>query len=337
MKALQQLTMGAVISLTLALAACRNEPLATQIEPADKPALEPAELESSANSGVKALPKRLSAEHLPNAIQLHERVISGGQPDGEAAFKELRDLGVKTVISVDGARPDVQLAEKYGLRYVHLPHGYNGISESRAAELAKAVRDLDGPIYIHCHHGKHRSPTAATVACVANGMLDPLTATSVLKFAGTSDNYQGLYQSAGAASRIDAAILDSLEVDFRPIAQLPPFAESMVELEHTFDHLKQLAAADWKPLPDHPDLDAAHEALLLTEHFTEMLRLESTANEPEAFREMLKQSEANARAMHELLVKRRTSSVRPEEINQPFKRVSEDCTRCHRQFRDVPL
>ena len=91
MKAIQQLTMGVAISLALALAACRNEPLATQVEPADKPASEPAESKPAApapssNSIAETLPKRLSAEHLPNAIQLHERVISGGQPDGEAAF-----------------------------------------------------------------------------------------------------------------------------------------------------------------------------------------------------------------------------------------------------------
>ena len=104
---------------------------------------------------------------LPNAYRLHPRVISGGQPEGEQAFARLKELGVKTVISVDGARPEVELARKYGLRYVHLPHGYDGVPDERASELAKAVRDLPGPVYIHCHHGKHRSPAAATVACVA--------------------------------------------------------------------------------------------------------------------------------------------------------------------------
>ena len=38
-----------------------------------------------------------------------------------------------------------QLAKKYGMRYVHLPHGYDGIPEERIAELAKAVRDLPQP------------------------------------------------------------------------------------------------------------------------------------------------------------------------------------------------
>ena len=285
-----------------------------------------------------SFPQRLAVKHLPNAIQLHERVISGGQPDGEAAFRELSALGIKTVISVDGAKPDTALAAKYNLRYVHLPHGYNGIPEQRVTELAKAVRDFEGPIYIHCHHGKHRSPTAATVACVANGLIDPLAATQVLKFAGTSDNYQGLYKSAAAARRIDDAILNAMQAEFPSTAKLQPMAESMVNLEHTFDHLKRFAAAEWQPLADHPDLDAAHEALMLTEHFTEMLRLESVAQGPETFRAMLQESETDARKLEEALRSRSTASATvAATANEAFKRITENCTKCHRQFRDVPL
>ena len=106
------------------------------------------------------------------------------------------------MISVDGAQPQVELARKYGLRYVHLPHGYDGVSEKRAQELAKAVRDLPSPIYIHCHHGKHRSPAAATVACVGAGLLQRDQGLSVLRTAGTSDHYEGLYDSAEQGTAI---------------------------------------------------------------------------------------------------------------------------------------
>src|SRR4029453_11584488 len=136
------------------------------------------------------IPQRIDSELLPNAYRLADKVISGGQPQGEAGFAELKNLGVRTIISVDGAKPDVELAKKFGLRYVHLPHGYDGVPDERVRELAKAVRDLPGPIYIHCHHGKHRSPTAATVACVAAGLLRPEAALTVLKTAGTSENYR---------------------------------------------------------------------------------------------------------------------------------------------------
>jgi len=74
-----------------------------------------AKTDRLANQKIEKLPTR----HLPNAVRVHAKVISGGLP----ALEELRSLGVKTVVSVDGALPDLASAEKCGLRYVHLPHG----------------------------------------------------------------------------------------------------------------------------------------------------------------------------------------------------------------------
>lgn len=122
---------------------------------------------------------------------------------------------MRTVISVDGAKPDVKLAKKYGIRYVHLPHGYDGIQEQRAREPARAVRDLEGPIFIHCHHGKHRSPAAATTACIAVGLIAPENGLSNLKAAGTSESDRGLYQSVQEAHPLDKALLDELNTEFR--------------------------------------------------------------------------------------------------------------------------
>ena len=297
-----------------------------------------AKVEDTVAGARDRLPLRIQAAHLPNAIRIHEQVISGGQPEGAAAFEELRSLGVKTLISVDGARPNIELAAKYGMRYVHLPHGYNGISAARAAELAKAIRDFEGPIYLHCHHGKHRSPTAAAVACVANGMLEPAAATTFLKFAGTGENYKGLYQSAANARRLDNQLLDALEVDFPEIAELPPLAEAMVELEYPYDHLKRMAAANWKSLDDHPDLDPAHEALILLEHFTELLRMEAVAEKPGEFRVLLEQSAADSRTLETLLREQKTNPTMHEpEINESFKRLSANCAACHQLYRDVSI
>jgi len=293
---------------------------------------------------VSRMLEKLNVAHLPNAIQIHQKVISGGQPDGEEAFRELKDLGVRTIISVDGAKPDVELAKKYGLKYVHLPHSYDGIPDGRAKELAKAVRDLDGPIYIHCHHGKHRSPTAAAVACVAVGLIDPSLSLTVLKTAGTSENYRGLYQSAESARKLDDAILDAVASDFPEVADLPPMAEAMVNLEHTQDRLREIAAAGWNSPPNHPanhpDIDPAHEALLLKEHFTEMLRIDSVATEPGKFQEMLRDSETASGELEAALRQwkaARLNSPIPETITAAFERVTKNCTACHRQFRDVPL
>lgn len=285
-------------------------------------------------------PVRMTAKHLPNPVQIHSRVISGGLPQGEAAFQELSELGVKTIISVDGAKPDVTTARKFGLRYIHLPHGYNGIPEKRVKELAKAVRDLEGTIYIHCHHGKHRSPAAASVACVTAGLLPASAALLALELAGTSHNYRGLYRSAEQARRITARELDELEVGFREVVDVPPMAEAMVVLEHTHDHLKLIQQAGWETPAEHPDLDPAHEALLLREHFTELLRTDEVKQQTRDFRKLLERSEADARQLHAELRQwqQRSDRATPPSILSRFEgRIAENCRDCHQAFRDTPL
>ncbi|MCO6454436.1 MAG: cytochrome c [Pirellulaceae bacterium] len=300
----------------------------------------PAPATTDRSAAEHAAPEKLAAQHLPNPVRVHAKVISGGLPDGDAAFAELRQLGVKTIISVDGAKPDVATATKYGLRYVHLPHGYDGVPTQRVRELAKAVRDLEGPIYIHCHHGKHRSPAAASVACVAAGMLPASDAVAVLKVAGTSPNYRGLYRSAEQTQPLEAALLDQLSVDFRESVEIPPMAEAMVALEHTHDHVQEIAAAGWRTPPAHPDLDPAHEALLLREHFTELLRAEYVQREPAEFQELLGLSEQAAQELEDGLRTWQSASAQtqpPASLGQSMDRITAMCKACHEKYRDVPL
>ena len=284
-------------------------------------------------------PHRIEAEHLPNPVQVHAKVISGGLPEGDEAFKELQSLGVKTVISVDGMKPDVETASKYGIRYVHLPHGYDGVPDERVKELAKAVQELDGPIYIHCHHGKHRSPAAASVACVAAGLIPESQSVAILELAGTSLNYRGLYESARNVKPLEAALLEELEVDFRE-TKVPPMAEAMVAMDHTHDHLKWIAAAGWRQPADHPDLESAHEALLMREHFTELLRTDYVEEEPEGFRQLLQDSEKAAQGLEDALrawTPTSTTVEPPEKITQFSAVISANCKSCHEKVCDIPL
>ncbi len=277
--------------------------------------------------------EKLTAQHLPNPVRVHEKVISGGMPEGDAAFAELKALGIKTVISVDGAKPDVAIAEKHGMRYVHLPHSYDGVPAERAKELAKAVRDLPGPIYIHCHHGKHRSPAAAAVACVGAGLIRHEDAATVLKVGGTSEAYRGLFHAADAAKAFDEALLDELQAEFPATAKLPAMAEAMVEIEHVHDHLQAIEKAGWKTPADMPALVPDHEALLLREHFTEMLRTKEVTAKPAKFVALTKEAEMLCQALEDEL-KQPTS---PEAATKLFAAVSHNCKACHTAFRDVPL
>src|SRR4051794_28782030 len=64
---------------------------------------------------------------LPTLRELGDDLSSGATPEGDDGFRSLHDLGIKTIISVDGTRPDVERARRFGFRYVHIPVRYGGI------------------------------------------------------------------------------------------------------------------------------------------------------------------------------------------------------------------
>ncbi|MFN6138926.1 MAG: hypothetical protein ACK480_10590 [Planctomycetota bacterium] len=284
--------------------------------------------------------RKLSAKQLPNAIEVPGGLISGGLPESEQAFQELKQLGVKTIISVDGVKPDVQMAQRYGMRYVHIPHGYDGISESTLGKLTKAVSELPGPIYIHCHHGKHRSPTAAAAVCIARGSIELNQALRILELAGTNPSYKGLFQTVRTAKRIEPDELAKLQVDFPSVCDVSPLVDSMVALDDTFSKLNKWAQAGWKSKPDPsgPSMDAAHEAVLLREHFEEMQRLEELSNFPVEFARILKESEQAAVFIESMLNpisgEIRLKPIHRKALDVNWTTIRSNCTSCHQQFRD---
>ncbi len=279
--------------------------------------------------------RKLETLHVPNLVKLHDQAYSGGLPEGDAAFEELQKLGIKTVISVDGMTPDVATAAKYGLRYIHLPHGYDGVPDSRVLEIAKAVKESDGPVFIHCHHGKHRSPAAAAAACVANGLITPDEASQTLAVAGTNVNYRGLFRSVNKATRVEEDVLRSLQVEFHEVEPLPPMAEAMVKMEHAFDGMNKFSQRDWQIDPDHPDATAAHEALLLRELYTELLRADYVKAESEGFQKMLAEGEAIAKSVEDELHRLEASTqLDSMSLKSKLGKLQSNCKACHEAYRD---
>jgi protein tyrosine phosphatase (PTP) superfamily phosphohydrolase (DUF442 family) len=278
----------------------------------------------------------LGEPSLHNAYRVTDKVLSGAAPDSEAAFEALKARGVKTIISVDGAKPDVATARKYGLRYVHLPIGYDDVAPEEGRAIAKAIDELEGPIYIHCHHGRHRSAAALAVACVMNGSLEPGHAESVLKTFGTGVNYKGLWASARAARPLDPKALAAVKVDYRETAPVPPMAEAMVAIDQTWERLKLAEKVGWRSLSGHPDVDPPHEALQLMERLHELGRTHDVASRPEAFRKLLTDGEAGAKMLHESLTawSRTGRAGAPASAAAAMKTVGTSCSACHQSFRD---
>jgi hypothetical protein len=229
------------------------------------------------------------------------------------------------------------MSKKFGIRYVHLPHSYDGVPEGRATELAKAVKELPGPIYIHCHHGKHRSPAAAAVACVGAGLIPKGNALAILQAAGTNPNYRGLYRSAEKAAPIDEKVLSELKAEFPEKASIPPLAEAMVAVEHFHDRLKKLSGNKWKVFANDPAVTPGHEALLLREAYTELLRTPEIMQRPEGFQEMLRESEQTADELEKVFIAAKEAPLDEAKATALFTKVTEQCSACHKKYRDVPL
>jgi uncharacterized protein (TIGR01244 family) len=93
------------------------------------------------------------------------RIYRGGQPSKDE-YSELARLGVKTVIDLrDDAGSDSQsLAESAGLTYVHLPLVDHGTpTMDQAAAFLKTVDAAQGPVYVHCAGGRHRTGSMIAV------------------------------------------------------------------------------------------------------------------------------------------------------------------------------
>lgn len=273
----------------------------------------------------------VETKDLHNAHRVTDKLISGAAPETEQAFDDLRRLGVRTIISVDGAKPDVEAARRHGIRYVHLPITYSTVTDDQGKDIAKALLELPGPIYVHCHHGKHRSAAAVAVACVTNGWLEPRQAESVLQTFGTGKDYTGLWKAARAAWPVEAKELAARKVDYVAAAAIPELADHMVSIDEYMEHLKAIQKNGWKTPADHPDLDPAHEALQLQEHLRESARIDTAAARPADFRTQLDDAEASALALHETLAADVIASPAAEAA---FARLAVSCTTCHAAYRN---
>ncbi len=261
-------------------------------------------------------------------------LYSGGEPQGEEAFAQLVALGVKTVVSVDGATPDVEAARRHGQRYVHLPLGYHGFSEEACGRLARAVEVLPGPVFVHCHHGKHRGPAAAAVMARSRWGWSREQAEQWLRTAGTSTNYAGLFETVRRWEPPSAAALARVPTDFPEVARTTDLIQAMVAVDRAWDHLKAVAAAGYRTPPDQPDLVPAREALRLAERLAESRRFPEVVAAGEELARQFDHAEQEARALAGLF---QAGVLDPEALARQFKVVGQTCTDCHRAFRDRAL
>ena len=275
-----------------------------------------------------------NAPGLSNLVTYQEGFISGSVPEGAIGLDSLASLGVRTIISVDGATPKVEAARDRGMRYIHLPIGYDGFDEHRRRQLTRAVLDglEDGVVYIHCHHGMHRSAGAAAAVMVGAGWASPDEAVGRMHVSGTSPRYQGLFLCAARSTPISEAEIESIDPNFPEVDRPNDFVDAMVKMDHALEHLELIADAGWRTPEDHPDLVPAAEAGRLAD----LLRIASQGNragrevDPD-FGAWLARNAREVSALESLLLE---PKIDRDALDRSMAAVQNSCVACHAKHRD---
>jgi protein tyrosine phosphatase (PTP) superfamily phosphohydrolase (DUF442 family) len=270
---------------------------------------------------------------LHNVFQVEDGLYSGDAPEGEEGFRELQKLGVKTIISVDGSKPNTELAHRYGMRYVHLPIGYDGVPRIRALELTKAVQvnGAAGPIYIHCHHGKHRGPAAAAAVCRAARGWSAEKADAFLKQAGTSPDYAGLFRDVRAYGAPGVEELARIPGTFPEVAPTPALVDAMVAMDEYHDALKAAQKAGWEEAAGGPGSTPDQPAVFAWEILRELARDPETKKRGDDYEKLRAAAELAADTLRQLL---RDPAGERTARDTAFQDFSKSCSTCHKAYRN---
>ncbi len=263
-----------------------------------------------------------SPKPIHNFLKVTENLYSGGEPQGEADFKQLAAQGITTIISVDGAKPNLLLAKKYGLRYIHIPIGYDTIDQHALDSMATVLNTYDTSLYIHCHHGKHRGPAMAAIAWSLKSDPTKEEVYQYLHKAGTSKNYKGLWESVKI---FNAESISNPKVKLYETAPVAKLVEEMAIMDRISDRLKACKDAGWQSPEGHDDISPPHEAVMLAERFRELLRIKDHAD----MKDQLKQSEDLAWTLSDELQKKDFKAA-----DTTFNSIKKRCTDCHKEKRN---
>lgn len=313
-------------------------------KPQEKPVSQEAGLGDDLPAGFELatlvrLEKRqpMESEGLENVFVLSDNIASGSEPLGEAAFARLEELGIKTVLSVDGKQPNIELAARHGMKYVHIPIQYKGIHDEALVHLTKSFRELDGPFYVHCFHGRHRGPAAAAVGrLVLDGISREEALAEMRQWFGTSSKYEGLYRLIARGSIPTAVESSASTWAFEATHTVKGIAGAMVPIARSHDALKFLSKNDWAVDADHPDIDPVNEANILLQAFESMESLGEVADGPGKMQVGTAKSIQAARSLrdHLIEVKRGSESAKKAALLN-LKQIKAQCSACHATYRNT--
>ena len=329
--------------LLILLLGCGSAPEGRdEVRSAEVPAA-PLHLDGSAYdaAGELGLPEvpPTEAPGLHHVFELSDNIISGAEPEGPDALATIASWGVKTILSVDGKVPDAETAAELGMRYVHVPIQYSGISEDEVLKIAKTFRELEGPFYVHCFHGKHRGPAAAAIGrVVLDGEARDRAIAEMRQWCTTSSKYEGLYATIATAEMPLAAATEAFDYGFEAAHAFEGTRACMVEMTRKWDLVKAAKKREWAADPDHPDVDMLQEATQLHQLYEACSALEESKAYPDDYRAWLEDgragSEALVRALTECAMEESGAEAWRSAADAAYGEISASCASCHKAYRN---
>ena len=258
----------------------------------------------------------VSSTKLENVRQVNSELWSGSAPVSKVDFNHLKEIGIKSLISVDGAVPELEKAKAAGMVYRHVPYSYGKISEEDQAKLIKAFSELPKPVYIHCHHGRHRAPAGAAVVLKNLFSWKGEEAVAMMKIFGTSREYNGLYETALTGKLIPESKWQKAKT--AEVSEVDVIVREMAVIDRHWDELKEISKDGWNDRKK-----AAQETLLIRESFFELDRLNK--NHYMTFEKSL----ASLKNLENSI-----SNGSAESLTKQLQMIRNQCKSCHKKFRD---
>jgi tyrosine-protein phosphatase SIW14 len=105
----------------------------------------------------------IEREGLPNLHKVSEELYRGAQPTAEG-MKELKKLGIKTVINLRAFHSDRDEIGETELDYEHIPIPAWRLKEEHVIQFLKLVTDKSRtPVFVHCMHGADRTGVMSAI------------------------------------------------------------------------------------------------------------------------------------------------------------------------------
>lgn len=99
----------------------------------------------------------------PNLAQISPELWRSAQPNAEG-FKNLKALGIKTVVNLRNVSSDRDELKGLGLKYVHIHFAPWHPEEEDVVAFLKVLEDPENhPVLVHCQHGADRTGTMIAI------------------------------------------------------------------------------------------------------------------------------------------------------------------------------